>query len=126
MKYLGLDFDGTVVKHEFPKVGDDIGSIPWLRKLQNADVKIILNTMRSGNYLIDAINYLHSRGVKLYGANSNPDQSTWTTSPKVYAHVYIDDAALGAPLKHENSIRPYIDWDIAGPQLLERFGVSDE
>lgn len=29
---LGLDFDGTCVTHEFPKIGKDIGAIPVLKK----------------------------------------------------------------------------------------------
>ena len=40
-------------------------------------------------------------------------QKDWTSSPEPYAHIYIDDAALGVPLKHSYiSDRPYVDWDI--------------
>jgi len=28
-----IDFDGTCVTHEFPKVGKDIGAVPVLKKL---------------------------------------------------------------------------------------------
>jgi hypothetical protein len=41
----------------------------------------------------------------------NPTQKEWTSSPKCYAHIYIDDAALGCPLvKGENGERDYVDW----------------
>ena len=30
---LAIDFDGTCVTHEYPKVGKDIGSVPVLKKL---------------------------------------------------------------------------------------------
>ena len=34
--------------------------------------------------------------------------------PKIYANIYIDDAALGTPLKYDEDgtiSRPYVDWD---------------
>ena len=31
-----VDFDGTCVTHEFPKVGKDIGAVPVLKKLVDA------------------------------------------------------------------------------------------
>ena len=66
--------------------------------------------MRSGKELKDAVNYLESHGVKLHGINSNPTQESWTSSPKAYCHVYIDDAAYGCPLIHKKGQRPYVDW----------------
>jgi hypothetical protein len=40
-----------------------------------------------------------SAGVKSWAANANPDQRTWTRSPKAHAQVYTDEAALGCPLR---------------------------
>ena len=35
----------------------------------------------------------------------------WTTSPKAFAHVYIDDAAYGCPLLHPPGFhRPCVNW----------------
>lgn len=36
-----------------------------------------------------------------------------TSSPKVHADLYIDDAALGCPLIYnpDFSDRPYVDWE---------------
>lgn len=31
MAIIGIDFDGTVVTHDFPKIGKDIGAVPVLR-----------------------------------------------------------------------------------------------
>lgn len=110
--YIGVDFDGTCVTHEFPAVGHDIGAAPVLRSLVEAGHKILLNTMRSGTALEDAKEWFASNNIALYGVNHNPDQVTWTSSPKVYAHVYIDDAALGCPLTIDErvSLRPYVNW----------------
>lgn len=30
---IAIDFDGTCVYHEFPKVGGDIGAVPVLKRL---------------------------------------------------------------------------------------------
>lgn len=39
---IAVDFDGTCVTHEFPKIGKDIGAIPVLRKLVEKGHQIIL------------------------------------------------------------------------------------
>lgn len=75
--------------------------------------------MRAGPGLLEAVTWLESRGITLYGVNNNPDQRAWTLSPKVYAHIYIDDAALGAPLISDSSShRPYIDWLVVDEWLF--------
>lgn len=117
---IGLDFDGTCVTHEYPKIGKDIGAIPVLKKMINSGCKLILNTMRSGNELEDAINWFIDNGIELYSVGFDPEQKNWTSSNKCYAELYIDDAALGAPLKRDSMRnddgdiiyygRPYIDW----------------
>ncbi len=111
--YIAVDFDGTCVTHEYPNIGKDIGAVPVLKKLTDSGHKIILNTMRSGKELAAAIKWFIDNDIPLFGANENPTQKSWTTSPKVHAHIYIDDAALGCPLKNDPSIsdRPYVDWE---------------
>lgn len=111
MAIVGVDFDGTVVTHEYPNIGRDIGAIPVLKKLVDKGHKIILVTMRDGGYLEEAINWFFEQGIPLYGANKNPDQDTWTKSPKVYCNLYIDDVSLGVPLTFSPiSNRPFVDW----------------
>ena len=125
--FIAVDFDGTCVTHEYPKVGVDIGAAPVLRKLINAGHKIILNTMRSGKYLEDAELWFKHNNIPLLGSNINPTQKSWTDSPKVYANIYIDDAALGCPLKIDPNFsnRPYVDWE-AIETYLESIGILDE
>ena len=124
---IAIDFDGTCVTHEFPKVGRDIGAAEVLRKLVNSGHQLILYTMRSdrkeskatgdpsiqdvtGNFLSDAIKWFHDNRIPLYGIQENPTQKNWTTSPKCYAELYIDDAALGCPLLYSNKERAYVNW----------------
>lgn len=112
--YIAVDFDGTCVTHEYPNIGKDIGAVPVLKKLSDSGHKLILNTMRSGDDLSDAVKWFEENEISLYGINNNPSQKFWTDSPKVYAHLYIDDAALGCPLKNDLSIseRPFVDWKV--------------
>lgn len=127
--YICIDFDGTCVTHEFPSIGKDIGAIPVLKELVKNNHKLILFTMRSnmkdvksldynihsqsGNYLDEAVKWFKNNKIPLYGINVNPDQITWTESPKAYGQLYIDDAALGIPLKYNINIseRPFVDWE---------------
>lgn len=127
--YICIDFDGTCVTHEFPSIGKDIGAIPVLKELVKNNHKLILFTMRSnmkdvksldynihsqsGNYLDEAVQWFKNNKIPLYGINVNPDQITWTESPKAYGQLYIDDAALGIPLKYNVNIseRPFVDWE---------------
>ena len=122
-----IDFDGTIVEHAHPLIGPEVpGAIYYLTEFANSGGQIILFTMRSEKELDEAVEFLQQRGVKLWGINENPDQESWTSSPKVYAQVYVDDAALGAPLKEsEYGYRPHVDWDVAGPYLLEKVRGDD-
>lgn len=133
---IAVDFDGTCVTHEFPKIGQDIGAAKVLKKMVAMGHKLILWTMRSnidvvqttdidihpegGDYLSAAIRWFAENEIELWGINQNPDQKSWTISPKVYADVYIDDAAIGCPLKYNRKLspRPFADWEQLYPILL--------
>lgn len=109
---IAIDFDGTCVTHEYPDVGKDIGAQAVIRKLVDRGDRIILFTMRSGEHLQHAVDWFAKNDLPLFGVNENPEQFVWTASPKPYAHLYIDDAALGVPLKRWVEYRrPFVDWD---------------
>lgn len=122
MAYICIDFDGTVVEHSYPVVGAEVpGAVDVIRELVAAGHKIIVFTMRSDEYLQDAVDWYHERGIGLYGVNTNPTQSSWTNSPKAYGHLYIDDAALGCPLvEREGGGRAYVDWVGVRKLLVEK------
>lgn len=122
--YVCVDFDGTLVDHRYPQIGAPVpGAITWLKRLQQHGARLILFTMRSnspesGNLLQEAVAYLESEGIRLFGVNHNPDQASWTTSPKAYGDIYIDDSAFGCPLvKPKGFARPCVDWKKVGPQV---------
>lgn len=115
---IAVDFDGTIVEHEYPAIGPDVpGAFDWLTQFQNAGARLILWTMRSEDTLRDAVLHCKARGIHFWGVNGNPEQN-WSTSPKAYAQVYIDDAAAGCPLVRPSGRRPYVDWAAIGPLVL--------
>lgn len=139
-KIFGIDFDGTCVMHEFPKIGADVPRcVEVLKEIIAAGGKLILWTMRcnhtelpksddkdihceAGQYLDDAVNWFKERDIPLFGIQCNPGQHTWSKSPKAYAHIYIDDAALGCPLIKIGNDRPYVDWVVVEALLFpEKF-----
>lgn len=119
---IAVDFDGTIVEHVYPQVGQPVpGAAGWLQTWQAYGARIILWTMRSGQELADAVEYMANNGILLWGINENPDQHTWTKSRKAYAQLYVDDAAFGCPLiPGLNGDRPMVDWSIIGPAVLAK------
>lgn len=117
---FAVDFDGTCVDHQYPNVGEDVpNAVTVLLGLVLGGHKIILYTMRSGPYLEEAVKWFDSHGIPLWGVNNNPEQHKWSASPKVFAHRYIDDAALGCPIVFQEKGRPYVDWSRIGVMLSE-------
>jgi hypothetical protein len=112
---IGIDFDGTCVKHSYPYVGEDIGAVPVLKELVAKGHSLILWTMRSDETLEDAINWFKTNEIELYASQRNPTQDSWTSSPKAYCQIYIDDAALGCPL-----INDHVDWIKVKEWLIEK------
>lgn len=138
---IAIDFDGTCVTHEFPRIGKDIGAIPVLKQLVKNGHKLILNTMRCagekayktaqdttyyGDTLKEAVKWFEDNEILLYGINENPTQKYWTESPKVFAHKYIDDANIGTPLNHPKNKRPYVNWIMIAYLLLEEGMLTEE
>ena len=121
---IAVDFDGTCVEHNYPAIGMDVeGAVDVLRTLNKHGHRIILNTMRSGQRLEAAVRWFRDRKIELWAVNRNPEQEQWTTSPKVYADIYIDDSALGCPLIFLESVRrPVVNWSKVR-QLLESDGM---
>ncbi len=153
---IAIDFDGTCVTHDFPKIGKDIGAVSVLKELVANGHSLILYTVRSdddrdiekmklaykdnpeilpvnGTYLKDAVNWFVQNEIPLMGANINHQQKLWSTSPKVYAHLYIDDGALGAPLLYPHThqqkpshSRPYIDWETVRYMLILKGFIQEK
>lgn len=95
---LAIDFDGTLVEHQYPKIGKEIPfAFEALHKLQEAGHRLLLWTYRSGNLLDKAVVYCEERGVHFYAINKNhPDETiTENQSRLIKADVFIDDRNIG-------------------------------
>ena len=114
-----IDFDGTIVDHRYPEIGEPVPyALEFMKEWLSKGGKLILFTMRDGFHLDDAQFYLERNGIELYGINRNPDQDAWTQSPKAYGQVYIDDSAFGCPLIRSAKFnRPVVDWSVVGPEV---------
>lgn len=91
-KFLACDFDGTIVGHEFPDIGDpEKNTISYLRKFWNESIynRVIIWTCRGGNYIAEMTEWLRTNDVPYDYINENPlcDYG----SPKIFANKYLDD-----------------------------------
>lgn len=69
---FGIDFDGTITTHEYPEIGKELPHVfDTLRELQSKGHKLILCTMRSAEYLDEAVKYVEKQGITLFGVNTN-------------------------------------------------------
>lgn len=133
---IAVDFDGTIVDHQFPEIGKDVpGAFQWMKKFQDEGASLILWTVRGpgieeggpsgaapADYLELAVEYCRARGIEFWAINENPEQKAWSQSPKAYANLFIDDAAVGCPLVENPRMdgRPYADWNEIGPFVMDR------
>lgn len=118
---IGVDFDGTIVENDFPRIGKPVdGAISALKYFQRVGATLILWTVRDGKYLAEAVAYLKENDVVCDQVNPNPPND-FSTSIKLYCDVLIDDQALGAPLIWPmNGAAPYINWNMVRVAIPKR------
>jgi len=96
---IAVDFDGTIVTHEFPKIGKEIPfAIDTLKRIQNEfQHRLILWTVREGAELEAAVEYCRNKGLEFYAVNNNyPEESEAVVEPrKLAVDLFIDDRNLG-------------------------------
>ena len=96
---IAVDFDGTIVTHEYPKIGKELPfAIDALKRLQeNPENLLILWTVREGIELEEAIEFCRNRGLEFYAINNNyPEEMPGDQQPrKLKADLFIDDRNLG-------------------------------
>lgn len=94
---LAIDFDGTVVKHMYPDIGQEMpGAFATLKRFIAAGDRLILWTCRMpGSGLEAAIEYCRENGVVFEEHNNNVQDHDYAKSRKIYADLYIDDRIVG-------------------------------
>jgi sugar phosphate isomerase/epimerase len=94
---IAVDFDGTIVTHEYPKIGKEIPfAIDVLKRLQQEEHHVLLLwTVRSGKLLDEAVEYCRERGLEFYAANKNYPEEDARGARKLDADMFIDDRNVG-------------------------------
>lgn len=95
---IAVDFDGTIVEHRYPEIGQEIAfAVDTLKMLQVKGFRLILWTYRSGAELEAAVQFCRNRGLEFYAVNKNYPEEKFdpTQSRKILADIYIDDRNLG-------------------------------
>ena len=96
---IAVDFDGTIVEHRYPKIGEEIPfATETLKIFAHERHKLILWTVREGELLEEAIEWCRQRGVFFYSVNKDypeEEKSHNGFSRKLKADLFIDDRNLG-------------------------------
>jgi hypothetical protein len=95
---IAVDFDGTIVDHEYPEIGKEkLFAFLTLKELNKKGVRLILWTFRTGKELEDAVEFCRKNGVEFYAVNKNYPEEIMneTVGRKIDADIYIDDKNIG-------------------------------
>jgi len=95
---IAVDFDGTIVEDEYPKIGKpNIFAFETMKKLQNKGHRLILWTYRYGKELEDAVAFCKKNGITFYAVNKSfpEEQFDPKYSRKINADLFIDDRNIG-------------------------------
>lgn len=100
MAIIAVDFDGTIVTHEYPNIGEELPfATETLRMLIRDHHRVILWSVREGKLLQDAIDWCRERGVEFYAVNRDyPEEEKEKNnhySRKLKADYFIDDRGIG-------------------------------
>jgi len=115
---IAVDFDGTIVEHNFPEIGKPIeAAFETLKQWQADGHKIVLWTCRNQTELYngrdllqEAVDFCEKQGFEFDAINCNSSAVNINPEPKIYADWYIDDRAnygfvkwsiLNLALKHK-------------------------
>ena len=97
---IAVDFDGTILSHEYPKIGKEIPfATQTLKMLAKDGHRLILWTVREGRLLEEAVKWCNERGVDFYAVNKDyPEEELDNNnhySRKLKADIWIDDRNVG-------------------------------
>lgn len=97
---IAVDFDGTLVEDNYPKIGPERPfATETLRLLIRDKHRLILWTVREGIHLEEAVEWCKQRGVEFYAVNKDyPEEDKGKNnnfSRKIKADYFIDDRNIG-------------------------------
>ena len=95
---IAVDFDGTIVDHEYPQIGKEkLFAFLTLKELNKKGARLILWTFRTGKELEEAVEFCRRNGVEFYAVNKNYPEEIMneSVSRKIDADIFIDDKNIG-------------------------------
>ena len=95
---IAIDFDGTVVEDEYPKIGKPmVFAFETLKKLEEDGHRLILWTYRNGKKLKEAVEFCKENGIEFYAVNQSYDAEVMDSSisRKINADIFVDDRNIG-------------------------------
>lgn len=106
MKFIAVDFDGTLCTNAFPEIGQvkkkNKEVHEMVQNLKEKGHSLILWTCREDNperkYLTEAIEWCKSKGLEFDYINENPESPWGDAQRKIYADLYIDDKSINPHL----------------------------
>lgn len=96
---IAVDFDGTIVEDNYPKIGKPmLFAFDTLKQLIAQGHRLVLWTYRHGKTLDEAVEFCKQNGIEFYAVNASFDGEEFdaqTQSRKIHADLFIDDRNLG-------------------------------
>ena len=126
---IAVDFDGTIVEHRYPAIGNEQPfAIETLKKLTEEGHRLILWTVREGRLLDEAVMFCRERGLEFYAVNRDyPEEEKNRNnhfSRKLKADLGIDDRNLGG-LPDWGTIYEMIHHKLTYEDLMHRYENQD-
>jgi hydroxymethylpyrimidine pyrophosphatase-like HAD family hydrolase len=118
---IAVDFDGTIVEHKYPAIGEEmLFAFETLKQLKKQGHTLVLWTYRAGRELDEAVEYCRENGLEFYAVNKNYPEEEFddSISRKIDADLFIDDRNVGGFLGWSKI------WQILNPQSEMEFSPN--
>ncbi len=116
---IAVDFDGTIVEHRYPRIGEEIPfAVETLKLLQEEHHRLILWSVREGHLLDEAVEWCKAQGLVFYAVNKDyPEEGIdhQGFSRKLKVDMFIDDRNIGG----------LPDWGIIYEMIKEKKTFAD-
>lgn len=114
---IAVDFDGTIVEHRYPEIGEEkLFAFDTLKQLQKLGHQLIMWTYRNGPELDAAVEYCKKHGVVFYAVNKSYPEEKFdenVVSRKIDADIFIDDRNIGGFISWSEI------WQLLNPDAID-------
>ena len=92
---IAVDFDGTIVEHRYPEIGEEIPfATETLKMLIKDRHRLILWSVREGELLDEAVEWCRQRGEEFYAGNRDyPEEKIENMRKKIEGKAVVESYA---------------------------------